>query len=72
MIHYYLKDTVKAQVALEILEGNGKLIKKFSTKPDKKAKEEVMKMKPNGNRFIWKCPTRRRGKWAGPSSVSVS
>ena len=53
MVHYYLKDTVKALVALEILEGSGKLIKKFSTKPDKKAKEEAMKMKPGGNRFIW-------------------
>ena len=53
MIHYYLKDTVKAQVALEILESNGKLIKKFSTKPDKKAKEEALKMRPNGNRFVW-------------------
>lgn len=53
MIHYYVKDTVNAQAALEILESSGKLIKKFATKPDKKAKEEAMKIKPGGNRFVW-------------------
>lgn len=53
MIHYYLKDTVKATVSLEVMESNGKLIKKFSTKPDKKAKEEAMKIKPGTNRFVW-------------------
>ncbi len=53
MIHYYLKDTAKAQASLEILESSGKLIKKYSTKPDKKAKEEQLKIKPGGNRFVW-------------------
>ncbi len=53
MIHYFLKDTTKAKVTLEILETDGKLIKKFSTKPDKKLKEEQMKMKPGMNRQIW-------------------
>lgn len=53
MIHYYLNDTTKTKVSLEILEPNGTLIKRFSTKPDKKAKEEEMKIKPGFNRFIW-------------------
>ncbi|HTH54432.1 MAG TPA: hypothetical protein VL728_00215 [Cyclobacteriaceae bacterium] len=53
MIHYFLKDTTKAKVSLEILETDGKLIKKFSTKPDKKLKEEQMKIKPGMNRQIW-------------------
>lgn len=53
MIHYFLKDTVKALVSLEIFEDNGKLIKKFSTLPDKKTKDEALKVKPGANRFIW-------------------
>ncbi|MBS1978761.1 MAG: glycosyl hydrolase [Bacteroidetes bacterium] len=53
LIHYYLKDTTKASASIEILESNGKLIKKFATKPDKKAKEEQLKVKPGGNRFVW-------------------
>ena len=53
MIHYYLKDTTKATVALEILEMNGELIKKFSTKPDKKAKDEDLKITKGMNKFVW-------------------
>ncbi len=53
MIHYFLTDTVKTQVSLEILESNGTLIKKFSTKPDKKAKETALKINPGLNRFVW-------------------
>jgi photosystem II stability/assembly factor-like uncharacterized protein len=53
MIHYFLKDTAKATVTLEILETNGTVIKKFSAKPDKKLKEEEMKIKPGMNRQIW-------------------
>ncbi len=53
MIHYYLKDTAKAKVSLEILETNGKLIRKFSTKPDKKLKEGELKIKPGMNKQIW-------------------
>jgi hypothetical protein len=53
MIHYYLKDTAKTVASLEILEIDGKLIKKFATKPDKKAKEEQLKMKPGMNRHVW-------------------
>jgi hypothetical protein len=54
MIHYYVKDTAKAVASLEILEANGTLIKKYASKPDKKAKEEQFpKMKPGMNRFVW-------------------
>ena len=30
MVHYYLKDTTKAEVSLEFLQPDGKLIKKYS------------------------------------------
>jgi photosystem II stability/assembly factor-like uncharacterized protein len=53
MIHYYLRDTAKTKATLEILETNGTLIKKFSTKPDKKLKEEELKIKPGMNRQVW-------------------
>jgi photosystem II stability/assembly factor-like uncharacterized protein len=53
MIHYYLKDTTNAKASIEIMEANGTLIKKFATKPDKKAKEEEIKIKPGMNRFVW-------------------
>ena len=53
MIHYFLKDTIKTQVSLEIQDNKGMLIKKFSTKPDKKAKEEALKIKTGINRFVW-------------------
>jgi photosystem II stability/assembly factor-like uncharacterized protein len=53
MIHYFLKDTIKSTASIEILEMDGKLIKKFANKPDKKAKEEEMKIKPGMNRFVW-------------------
>ncbi len=53
MIHFMLKDTVKAIASLEILEMNGTMIKKFATKPDKKAKDEELKIKPGMNRFVW-------------------
>jgi len=53
MIHYFLKDTIKTIASLEILEKNGTLIKKFATKPDKKANEEELKIKPGMNKFVW-------------------
>jgi photosystem II stability/assembly factor-like uncharacterized protein len=53
-VHYYVKDTAKAQVSLEFLQADGKLIKKFSTKPDTKAKEEKLTLKqPGMNKFNW-------------------
>jgi photosystem II stability/assembly factor-like uncharacterized protein len=53
MVHFYLKDTTKSIVSLEILEANGTVIKKFSTKPDKKAKDEELKIKKGMNKFVW-------------------
>jgi hypothetical protein len=53
MIHYFLNDTAKAKVNLEIFDMNGALIKKYSTRPDKKAKDQEMKIKPGLNRFVW-------------------
>ena len=53
MIHFYLNDTTKMKASLEILESNGTLIKKYTTKPDKKAKEEELKIKSGMNRFVW-------------------
>jgi hypothetical protein len=53
MVHYFVKDTTKAQVSLEFLQADGKLIRKYSTKPDKKAKDEKLTVKQGSNRFIW-------------------
>ncbi|MBL7848194.1 MAG: glycosyl hydrolase [Cyclobacteriaceae bacterium] len=53
MFHFYVKDTAKAVASLEIMEANGTLIKKFATKPDKKANDEQFRIKPGGNRFVW-------------------
>jgi photosystem II stability/assembly factor-like uncharacterized protein len=53
IIHYFVKDTTKITASLEILEMNGKVIKKFTTKPDKKTKEEQLKVKPGMNRHVW-------------------
>ena len=53
MIHFFIKDTTKVNASIEILEKDGKLIKKFATKPDKKAKEEQLKLKQGANRFVW-------------------
>ncbi|MFZ9981414.1 MAG: WD40/YVTN/BNR-like repeat-containing protein [Cyclobacteriaceae bacterium] len=54
MIHYYVKDTAKISASMEILDKDGKLIKKYSVKPDRKAKEEQLpKIKPGMNRFVW-------------------
>ncbi|MCE2733626.1 MAG: glycosyl hydrolase [Flammeovirgaceae bacterium] len=53
LIHYYVKDTTKLSASLEIFENSGKLIKKYATKPDKKAKEEELKVKVGFNRFNW-------------------
>jgi photosystem II stability/assembly factor-like uncharacterized protein len=54
MVHYFIKDTTNAQVSLEFLQADGTLIRKYTTKPDKKNKEEKLTMKQNGsNRFVW-------------------
>lgn len=53
MIHFFVRDTAKTVASLEVMETNGTVIKKFATKPDKKAKEEPLKIKPGMNRHIW-------------------
>jgi photosystem II stability/assembly factor-like uncharacterized protein len=53
MVHFFLKDTVNVKASLEIMEANGTLIKKFATKPDAKAKEEPLRVKPGMNKHIW-------------------
>jgi hypothetical protein len=53
IIHFLVKDTANVKVSLEIMDANGTLIKKFATKPDKKAKEEELKVKPGMNKFNW-------------------
>ncbi len=54
MVHYFLKDTTKAQVSLEFMQPDGTLIRKYATQPDKKNKEEKLTIKqPGANRFIW-------------------
>lgn len=54
MVHFYLKDTSNAQVSLEFLDEKAQLIKKFSTKPDPKAKEEKLELQGQGmNVFNW-------------------
>jgi hypothetical protein len=52
-IQFFLKDTTAVQASLEILESNGTVIKTFLTKPDKKKKEEELKIKPGMNTFVW-------------------
>ncbi len=54
MIHYYLRDTAKADtLRIEILEEGGKMIKAFSTVPNKKEKEGKLEAKPGFNRLVW-------------------
>ena len=54
MVHYFVKDTVKVMASIEILDKDGKLIRKFATRPDKKAKEDQLpRPKPGMNRFVW-------------------
>ncbi len=54
MIHYYLEDTAKTDtLRIEMIEPNGKLIKAFSTAPDKDKKEGKLNVKPGLNRMIW-------------------
>ncbi|MCI0751788.1 MAG: glycosyl hydrolase, partial [Flammeovirgaceae bacterium] len=53
MVHYFLKDTTNVKVELEFFQLDGKSIRKYSTKPDKKLKEEKLATKPGLNRFVW-------------------
>jgi photosystem II stability/assembly factor-like uncharacterized protein len=54
MVHYFIQDTAKVKASLEFLQMDGKLIRKYATQPDKKAKEEKLTISKQGmNRFVW-------------------
>lgn len=54
LINFYLQDTAKSDtITLEVMETNGKLIKKYSTAPDKEAKEGKLSVKKGLNTFSW-------------------
>lgn len=54
MVHFFAKDTLQKDVyALHFYENSGKLIKTFSTKPDKEKKEEILALKEGANLFNW-------------------
>jgi len=53
-VNFYIKDTAKADtVSLSFLDNNKKLIKKYSTHPNKDEKEEKLKIKKGNNIFNW-------------------
>lgn len=53
--YYFLKEKVSQEraVTIEILDASGQLIRKYSTKPDKKKKIAGLKVKVGLNRFQW-------------------
>ena len=54
IVHFYVADTTKAQVSLEFMESGGKLIKKYSTRPNTRNREERMSLsQPGMNKFSW-------------------
>ncbi|MBS3993398.1 MAG: glycosyl hydrolase [Bacteroidetes bacterium] len=53
-VHFFIKDTLEKDVyALQFNEYNGKLIKSFSTKPNKEKNEEKLMLKKGANLFNW-------------------
>ncbi|WP_298878840.1 glycosyl hydrolase [uncultured Polaribacter sp.] len=53
-INFYIKEKgEKDIVSLSIFDANDNLIKKYSTKPDKKKKETSLKVKDGNNIFYW-------------------
>ena len=54
LIQYYVKDlNDKDTLSLSFFDNSGKHIKTFSTKPDTKQKEEMLKVKKGANQFNW-------------------
>lgn len=55
VVHYFLKSKPKQEIALEFLDANGKIIRKFSGKPNApNAPGEIPVAMENGlNRFVW-------------------
>ena len=53
-VNFYVKDTTKSDtISLSIFDKNKKLIKKYSTHPDKEKKDEELKVNPGSNQFNW-------------------
>ncbi|APG65353.1 glycosyl hydrolase [Tenacibaculum todarodis] len=53
-INYFIKKTSeKDTISLSIFDSNDKLIKKYSTRPDKEEKEEKLKVEDGNNIFYW-------------------
>lgn len=54
IVNFFVKDTLKKDtISLSFYDTQKKLIKKFSTHPDKEKKEEVLKVAPGANQFNW-------------------
>jgi hypothetical protein len=53
-VNYFIKkENEKDTIALSFYDSNDKLIKKYTTKPDKEKKEETLKIKEGNNIFYW-------------------
>jgi len=53
-VNFYVQDTAKTDtITLSFLDNSKQLIKKYSNHPDKKKKEEELKVKPGSNQFNW-------------------
>jgi photosystem II stability/assembly factor-like uncharacterized protein len=53
-VNYFIKkENEKDTIALSFYDSNNNLIKKYTTKPDKENKEEVLKIKEGNNIFYW-------------------
>ncbi|MDP2089105.1 MAG: glycosyl hydrolase [Flavobacteriaceae bacterium] len=54
MVHFFVKDTLsKDHYSLSFYDNNGKLIKEFSSKPDKEKNVEKLELKKGANLFNW-------------------
>ncbi|MEO9871249.1 WD40/YVTN/BNR-like repeat-containing protein [Ekhidna sp.] len=54
LVNYFVKDTASTDtIAISFHENDGDLIKKYSTHPDKKAKEGQLEIKPGFNTMNW-------------------
>jgi photosystem II stability/assembly factor-like uncharacterized protein len=53
-VNFYIKDTLKAdKISLTFKDAQGKAIRTFKTKPDKKKNEAQLKLKEGDNVFYW-------------------
>ena len=53
-VNFYVKDTAKTDtISLAFYDANKKLIKHYSTHPNKKKKQEKLKVKKGSNQFSW-------------------